>query len=291
MKTAPSVALWLILPIFLALISPIYAPALTPVREGSSSPSSSPSNTNVTTSNPTLILKPVNASVGVAPPPIFMEGEHPKLDVKLPSNNSTVSTEAPHVQPVTSSVHARKGVSIEDIKVPSVKIESNNTQVKLPTKPEAKSTTAVSSTTTKKPIPKKPLITSGADEIPPIPPVPDVVVKETSSRAPSSSSTSEIVVEPKVEASKAESAPPASEYSKLPEAPRYELQDDTSFFQSYFHSVPSKEPRFILPIVITIFAVPLIALVGYQAVRRGKEAWRNRHYRRMDYLIDGMYND
>ncbi|XP_077291824.1 uncharacterized protein LOC143915200 [Arctopsyche grandis] len=291
MKTTPPIARWLLLPTFLMLISPIYAPALTPVREGSSSPSSSPSIANATTSNPILISNPVNASVGVVPPPIFMEGEHPKLDVKLPLNISTVSTEAPHVQPVTSSVHARKGVSIEDIKVPLVKIESNNTDVKPPTKPEAKSTTVVSSTTTKKPIPKKPLITSGADEISPIPPVPIVVAKEKTSNAPSSSPTSEIAVEPKVEVTKAESAQPASEYSKLPEAPRYEVQEDPSFFQSYFHSVPSKEPRFILPIVITIFAVPLIALVGYQAIRRGKEAWRNRHYRRMDYLIDGMYND
>lgn len=62
------------------------------------------------------------------------------------------------------------------------------------------------------------------------------------------------------------------------------------FYQSSVNQ-PKGQPGYIIPIVITLFALPLLVLIGYQAVRRGKEAWRNRHYRRMDFLIDGMYND
>ncbi|XP_046978844.1 uncharacterized protein LOC124544369 [Vanessa cardui] len=50
-------------------------------------------------------------------------------------------------------------------------------------------------------------------------------------------------------------------------------------------------PDMIMPIVITILVVPMFAVVGYMALKRGREAWKNRHYKRMDFLLDGMYND
>ncbi|CAG9563563.1 unnamed protein product [Danaus chrysippus] len=50
-------------------------------------------------------------------------------------------------------------------------------------------------------------------------------------------------------------------------------------------------PGLIIPIVITILVVPMFAVVAYLALKRGKEAWKNRHYKRMDFLLDGMYND
>lgn len=51
------------------------------------------------------------------------------------------------------------------------------------------------------------------------------------------------------------------------------------------------DPGMIMPIVITIVVVPAFALLAYMAVKRGREAWKNRHYKRMDFLLDGMYND
>lgn len=57
---------------------------------------------------------------------------------------------------------------------------------------------------------------------------------------------------------------------------------------------PSKvnsHPGMIMPIVITILVVPMFAIFGYMALKRGQEAWKNRHYKRMDFLLDGMYND
>lgn len=54
---------------------------------------------------------------------------------------------------------------------------------------------------------------------------------------------------------------------------------------------PNSHPGMIMPIVITILVVPMFAVVGYLAIKRGQEAWKNRHYKRMDFLLDGMYND
>lgn len=51
------------------------------------------------------------------------------------------------------------------------------------------------------------------------------------------------------------------------------------------------DPGMIIPIVITILVVPAFAVLAYMAVKRGREAWKNRHYKRMDFLLDGMYND
>lgn len=50
-------------------------------------------------------------------------------------------------------------------------------------------------------------------------------------------------------------------------------------------------PGMVMPIVITMLVVPMFAVLGYMALRRGQEAWKNRHYKRMDFLLDGMYND
>lgn len=53
----------------------------------------------------------------------------------------------------------------------------------------------------------------------------------------------------------------------------------------------SGHPGMVMPIVITILVVPMFAVLGYLAMKRGREAWKNRHYKRMDFLLDGMYND
>lgn len=59
-------------------------------------------------------------------------------------------------------------------------------------------------------------------------------------------------------------------------------------------STPLGMPRkidYVVPIMITIFTVPLLSVATYVLYRRGKDCWDKRHYRRMDFLIDGMYNE
>lgn len=58
-------------------------------------------------------------------------------------------------------------------------------------------------------------------------------------------------------------------------------------------SKESSGPSFdyVVPIVIAMLAVPLMAVLGAFFYKKVQDFWDRRHYRRMDFLIDGMYND
>ncbi|KAJ8675508.1 hypothetical protein QAD02_011294 [Eretmocerus hayati] len=55
-------------------------------------------------------------------------------------------------------------------------------------------------------------------------------------------------------------------------------------------STPSKID-YIVPAAITLTALPLLGAAFLVLYRRGRDYWDKRHYRRMDFLIDGMYNE
>ena len=48
---------------------------------------------------------------------------------------------------------------------------------------------------------------------------------------------------------------------------------------------------YIVPVVITLTALPLLGVLFFVLYKRGRDYWDKRHYRRMDFLIDGMYNE
>lgn len=171
----------------------------------------------------------------------------PVTEEKSVSEISVESVDPKTVQGITTT----KSIFINSPIVSTL----NNSVTKTPEISGSNSTTEVNITTTKKPVPKKPLITIGSEGLPDSG-VLDAITPEEA--LPSSSTTSDGAV--------------------------------PQFYQSSVNQ-PKGQPSYIIPIVITLFALPLLVLIGYQAVRRGKEAWRNRHYRRMDFLIDGMYND
>lgn len=52
----------------------------------------------------------------------------------------------------------------------------------------------------------------------------------------------------------------------------------------------SKRELYIFPLVVLIFLVPMVLGVGVIILRRVRDYWSTRHYRRMDFLVDGMYN-
>lgn len=54
--------------------------------------------------------------------------------------------------------------------------------------------------------------------------------------------------------------------------------------------MPSKREIYIFPLVVMIFLVPMVLGVGIIILRRVRDYWSTRHYRRMDFLVDGMYN-
>ncbi|EFN86853.1 hypothetical protein EAI_01776 [Harpegnathos saltator] len=69
---------------------------------------------------------------------------------------------------------------------------------------------------------------------------------------------------------------------------------DVSRLPSRNKSSPLGTPKkidYIIPVIITIIALPLLGTAIFVLYRRGRDCWDKRHYRRMDFLIDGMYND
>lgn len=52
-----------------------------------------------------------------------------------------------------------------------------------------------------------------------------------------------------------------------------------------------KRAAYLIPIIAVIFSVPLVAVIISVLYKRGAEWWQHRHYRRMDFLIEGMYNN
>lgn len=52
-----------------------------------------------------------------------------------------------------------------------------------------------------------------------------------------------------------------------------------------------KSAAYVIPIVGVILSVPLVAIIMSILYKRGSEWWQHRHYRRMDFLIEGMYNN
>ncbi|XP_034490306.1 cell wall protein DAN4 [Drosophila innubila] len=62
--------------------------------------------------------------------------------------------------------------------------------------------------------------------------------------------------------------------------------------QEMVSSIPNHdENEYLVPIVTVMFTVPLAIFVFIILYRRFRDLWTTRHYRRMDFLVDGMYND
>lgn len=49
--------------------------------------------------------------------------------------------------------------------------------------------------------------------------------------------------------------------------------------------------KYIVPVVAIVFSLPIVSLIFWGTYKLGSEWWQHRHYRRMDFLIEGMYNN
>lgn len=121
--------------------------------------------------------------------------------------------------------------------------------------------TTTTTTTTTTPKPKKPTITYGVEDFP------DLDKENPAWHNLTQQQT-------------------ASSKLPLPEAP-YAQPSQEEFNNNTFHG--SRD--YILPIVSMIFIIPLVIGVLITTYRRFRDCWSTRHYRRMDFLVDGMYND
>ena len=52
-----------------------------------------------------------------------------------------------------------------------------------------------------------------------------------------------------------------------------------------------KKPDYVVPVVAVILVIPLIIILAIVLYKKASDFWERRHYRRMDFLIDGMYNE
>ncbi|XP_066253791.1 uncharacterized protein [Euwallacea similis] len=53
----------------------------------------------------------------------------------------------------------------------------------------------------------------------------------------------------------------------------------------------STRSRYIIPIVAVIFSVPLVSILFSLLYKQGKDWWQHRKYKKMDFLVDGMYDN
>ncbi|XP_054728040.1 mucin-5AC [Anastrepha obliqua] len=131
--------------------------------------------------------------------------------------------------------------------------------------PQIKHTTSTTTTTTTTttPKPKKPSITFGLGDFPELP-----GERIVFNKAPESSSSKLPVPNDPV-------VPPNAQ-------PSQELNSGFNYHSSR---------DYIVPIMTVLFTIPLAIGVVITTYRRFRDCWSTRHYRRMDFLVDGMYND
>lgn len=125
------------------------------------------------------------------------------------------------------------------------------------------STTTTSTTTTPKPLPAKPTITKSMS-------VPIDGEQEPSVKATGTAGTSAI--------------PGSIDASSKPDPLAQPVQDMSLANRT-------GENEYIVPLVTVMLTVPLAIAVFIIVYRRFRDLWSTRHYRRMDFLVDGMYND
>ncbi|XP_076376944.1 uncharacterized protein LOC143259295 [Megalopta genalis] len=52
-----------------------------------------------------------------------------------------------------------------------------------------------------------------------------------------------------------------------------------------------KRIDYVFQVIIALIALPALGAILFIVYKQGRDCWEKRHYRRMDFLIDGMYND
>ncbi|XP_052867579.1 uncharacterized protein LOC128273610 [Anopheles cruzii] len=222
-------------------------------------------------SSPTPTANPVNVTKGEAPPlgnssvsdhsiTNSTAGAFPTTapSVKLSSAKSTLYTAAPAA--VATSAPNRT-ITAPPSLVTTIKTSSSSTTTSTTT------TTTQATTTPSKP-PKKPKIVFSVED------------------------------EPKL-LHAAKTAYFVSPYDPIDNEDRHRPRVDeplAQLSQEYIpqpgsgSALPNERREYILPIVTLIFVIPLLLGLFLLSYRRAKEFWLTRHYRRMDFLIDGMYN-
>lgn len=221
---------------------------------------------NATTSTPNIaasvVPKASEAQLGnitTAAPQVSVANNNNNNSTVVSAGNATLSTNSTQ-QPAKNALGnaTTPAVAVPSASKPATMTSSTTTTTTTSTTTRTKTTTTTTTTTTKPP--KKPKITFSVDDEP----------RLVQAAKPGYSSGTASVSDPNGRLHVEE---PLAELSK-------ELLPDSN---------PGHR-EYVLPVVTLIFAIPLLAGLFLLSYRRAKEFWLTRHYRRMDFLVDGMYN-
>lgn len=163
---------------------------------------------------------------------------------------------------VTKAANATSSATVAKATISSTTSTSTTTTTTTTTSTSTTTTTTTTTpkptTTTTTPPPKKPLITFAVDDVPGLmskaveshPPVKDLPTEEIGNNEPISLQSSETITYPSYRTN---------------------------------HNV-------LMAMIGAIVVIPLIIVVTNCAIRKVRDVWSKRRYRRMDYLIEDMYN-
>lgn len=210
-----------------------------------------------------------------------------QLNTEPESNNTKISTLNSNTNSaIDNSNHSQRSSQVEQ-KSPVPIVTSNtqtkieNPQIKLPpandankttngtsTSTTTSTTTTTTTTTTKKPTttttsaPKKPTITHSVEDDPAL----------------------------LIKAAEAKSQPQQPAKYLPPDEIRDNEPLSLQSSETISYSDQKSSHNFVMLIIGVIVLIPLLVLMTNCAVRRVRDYWSKRRYRRMDYLIEDMYN-
>jgi hypothetical protein len=171
---------------------------------------------------------------------------------------TVTSTNVPNVTLTTTPLTNKT----EALNVTNVSTTSTTTTA-TPTTTTSTTTTTTTTTTTARP--KKPqIVLSPADD-------PSLLINPDFKAPPILTMPNQLSVE--------EPAPPVAQATK-------------QYISQPTDESPGGHREYIVPVILLIFAIPMLLGSIVVSYRRFKDWWlRHYYYRRMDFLVDGMYND
>lgn len=178
------------------------------------------------------------------------------------NNSNVTSTVNASLNLSTASTTIKPNASSTTVSTSTLPTTSTTTTTSTTPATSTTTTTTTSTTTTK--APKKPKITYSVDDEP----------KLLHAAKPGYTSASSF-----------------SAGSSVSDASgRLQVDEPLAELSKEYIPPPGGHREYVVPVVTLIFAIPLLMGLFLLSYRRAKEFWLTRHYRRMDFLVDGMYN-
>jgi len=240
-------------------------------------------NTSVALEGGGKITTSSSGSPGSAPLALAIEGQ---AVLNISSTNTTSSTAIPSI------IKGREGVTVNALSVtPSTSTTTRTTK-----------TTIITSTTTTTISPE---VSSSEPQIHKTVPKTGVnftsileeLHKKNSTKNNVTTTTTTTTIKPKPKPRKPLITVPTEDEPYLPS--HFQAKSNASGAATTtkvigferFDKPTVRSTDYVIPIVIVILSIPLVAILLNLIYKRTKEWWHHRHYRRMDFLIDGMYNN